>query len=324
MASLRVIKYTASLQSSWNTFVQTAKNDSFLFQRNFMDYHQDRFADFSLLIYEKNTLVAVLPANRKRNCVYSHQGLTYGGLILSKTLKFKKVTAVFQAILQFLEAKNITELQLTPIPEIYHTYPAQEINYLLFLVKAQRTCSRLSTTLLQTNRPKIQVNRIEGVKKAHKQHLSIEKGDFSTFWNAILIPNLQQRYQAKPVHSEEEILQLHARFPQNIHQYNVYKKGKIVGGATLFETSKVIHTQYISADKNRQQLGTLDFLFNFLIEDEFAHKKYFDFGTSNLPHTHKIHDSLLYWKESFGGRSTVLETYRIMTKNHVFLTDIFV
>jgi hypothetical protein len=55
----------------WNTFVSAAKNATFLFQRDFMEYHKDRFEDFSLLIFDKVKLVAVLPANRVGNKAYS-------------------------------------------------------------------------------------------------------------------------------------------------------------------------------------------------------------------------------------------------------------
>ena len=60
------------------------KNSTFLFQRDFMDYHSDRFMDHSLLVFKDEKLIAVLPGNQVDNTVYSHQGLTYGGLIVHK------------------------------------------------------------------------------------------------------------------------------------------------------------------------------------------------------------------------------------------------
>jgi hypothetical protein len=53
-----------------------------LFHRDFMEYHSDRFQDYSLLIFEEDKLIAVLPANRVEDRL-SHQGLTYGGLVYS-------------------------------------------------------------------------------------------------------------------------------------------------------------------------------------------------------------------------------------------------
>ena len=90
--------YKDSNKTEWNQFVENSKNGTFLFHRDYMDYHADRFADFSLLIYRKEKLYTILPANRKDNTLYSHQGLTYGGFLMSN-----KVTAN-----EMLEVMNVT------------------------------------------------------------------------------------------------------------------------------------------------------------------------------------------------------------------------
>src|SRR5690606_20229420 len=105
-------------------------------------------------------------------------------------------------------------------------------------------------------------------------------------------------------------------FPNNIHQFNVFKGPEIVGGATIFETENVAHAQYISANEDKQQLGTLDFLFEFLINERFKNKKYFDFGTSNHIPGKNLNEGLLYWKESFGARSISQYFFEIKTANH--------
>ena len=45
-------------------FLDTPKNATFLFRRDYMDYHRDRFADHSLMIFRGEKLAALLPANR--------------------------------------------------------------------------------------------------------------------------------------------------------------------------------------------------------------------------------------------------------------------
>ena len=57
-----------------------------------MEYHNDRFEDFSLMVYKNGKLIALLPANKKDNIVYSHQGLSYGGVVYMKDVKFKVYT----------------------------------------------------------------------------------------------------------------------------------------------------------------------------------------------------------------------------------------
>ncbi len=166
---------------------------------------------------------------------------------------------------------------------------------------------------------------MEGVKKARKINLRIEEGnDFQSFWDHILVPNLALRHDALPVHSLVEITQLATNFPKNVLQFNVYKENSIVGGATIFETENVAHVQYISANEEKQQLGTLDFLFEYLINQRFKKKKYFDFGTSNENHGKNINEGLLYWKECFGARSVVQPFYEVKTSSYNKLESIFI
>ena len=322
---LEVKQYHKTSQNEWNQFVKNSKNGTFLFYRDFMEYHSDRFEDFSLLVYKKNKLIALLPANRVGNKVFSHQGLTYGGFILSKKVKFETVLEIVSQTLKYLEKQKILKLHLKLVPKIYNTYPSDEIDYLLFLLQAKLTRRDLSATIENKEALKIQSNRLEGVKKARSKGLTIEKtSEFDEFWKEILIPNLENTHQVKPVHSSEEIKLLAQKFPNHIQQYNVYDNLKIVGGATVFVTERVVHIQYISAESNKQQLGTLDFLFQHLIEEEFKDKVYFDFGTSNENQGLQINKGLLYWKECFGARSVIHDFYEVETRKHSLLNDIFI
>ena len=103
----KIVKYTSTYYSEWNVFIENSKNGTFLFQRDFMEYHKDRFEDFSLLVYFKKKLVCVLPANIYGNKIYSHQGLSYGGLILSNKSSFQVCKDSFYAILKFLFDQKI-------------------------------------------------------------------------------------------------------------------------------------------------------------------------------------------------------------------------
>ncbi|OAB81867.1 hypothetical protein ULVI_00265 [Cochleicola gelatinilyticus] len=303
----------------------SAKNATFLFHRNFMEYHSDRFTDHSLLVFKGGKLVAVLPANLNNGELHSHQGLTYGGLVFSAKLKMKDTSEVFKAVLQYLASEGIKKLHLKLLPNIYHSIPGGELPYLLQLTEAVRTRVDVSSTIDLRMPFKIQSNRTEGVRKAERHGLTISEGtNFTPFWNEILIPNLAQRHDAAPVHSAKEITMLAGNFPEHIWQFNVMKDDKIVAGATIFETKHVAHAQYISANADKQTLGSLDFLFDYLLNDRFRSKPYFDFGTSNEAAGTKVNEGLLYWKECFGARSVVHETYVVDTANYTNLEDIFI
>ena len=54
--------YTPEYQSNWDNFVSAAKNGVFLFYRDYMEYHSDRFQDHSLLFFNDGRLVGLFPA----------------------------------------------------------------------------------------------------------------------------------------------------------------------------------------------------------------------------------------------------------------------
>ena len=61
---IEIHRYTAAYHRDWNDFVSESSNGTFLFLREYMEYHADRFTDYSLLVYDGNKLLALLPANR--------------------------------------------------------------------------------------------------------------------------------------------------------------------------------------------------------------------------------------------------------------------
>ncbi len=291
-----------------------------------MDYHQDRFDDYSLLVFNKKELLAVLPANKVGSTLYSHQGLTYGGLVLAKSLGFKDVLSCFEAILMFLNAQKIEVLELKLLPAIYHLQPSEEVNYLLFKTNAElKRTDVLSVIDCNNVLDIVSNNRKRGLKRSQKNELIVrEVNECGAFWNEILIPNLKKRHGVPPVHTLGEISNLKQHFPDNIRQFNVYKNDEIVAGATIFETEKVAHVQYISANELKQQYGSLDILFSTLINSVFKEKPFFDFGISNENNGQQINNGLIEWKESFGARSITQSFYAIETKSYVKLKDILI
>ena len=61
---IEVKQYTQKKAQEWNDFIEQSRQGTFLFNRSYMDYHADRFQDASLMIYRKEQLYALLPANR--------------------------------------------------------------------------------------------------------------------------------------------------------------------------------------------------------------------------------------------------------------------
>ena len=279
-----------------------------------MEYHSDRFTDYSLLVYKDDLLYAVLPANIVGDKLYSHKGLTYGSLVLSKSAKLLYTFEAFKALLAFLDAKAISTLELRNIPTFYNTMPSDELSYFLF--KANATLIKRDALMVidTSTKIKFQKNRREGINKAKRNGLTIAVDDnFEGFWNEILIPNLQQKHEVAPVHSLEEIQLLAAKFPDHIKQVNVYKDNVIVAGTTLFLTKTTIHPQYVSGNSDKNAFGSLDLAYDYIINHFDSSKRYFDFNISSEENGTALNSGLIFWKESCGARTYVADNYLIDT-----------
>lgn len=320
-----VKRYESPDFAVWNAFVDKAKNATFLFHRDFMEYHADRFSDFSLLIFDHSKLVALLPANENDGIVYSHQGLTYGGLVILAQTKVAEVLSIFHSVLQFLNDNQVQTIHIKAIPAIYCDYFSEELTYALFLANAalvRRDC----LSVLDLSKPyQLTKTRRQGVRRGLKNNLEIrEEVNFELFWNEILIPNMDYKHEVAPVHSLAEMEKLHSAFPQNIRHFNVYHDGKIVGGTTVFVTPHVIHPQYISGQADKNELGTLDFLYHHLITEVFANEHYFDFGISNESNGRQLNEGLIFWKESFGTATITQDFYEVATANYKLLETVLI
>lgn len=325
MTKYTVKKYEQKDFAIWNDFIGQAKNATFLFHRNFMEYHKKRFDDFSLLIFENQKLVSVFPANKLGNSVHSHQGLTYGNLVYNDTTRLSSIIEIFQSVLIFLNENKISKLNIKTLPSIYNLKPAEEILYSLFLAEAKLIRrDSLSVIDLSQNNILSKIRKRNFKKAASKELIIKEENDFDSFWDKILIPNLHKKHNAKPVHSIEEISRLKSLFPQNIHQFNVYFEDKIIAGTTVFETETVAHCQYISKNEDENNSGGLDFLFQYLIQERFAQKRFFDFGISNENQGKNLNEGLSYWKESFGAGTIVHDFYEVETSNYTLLNNVLI
>ncbi len=323
MKQYQVRQYKPQDLDVWNAFISVAKNATFLFHRNYMEYHKDRFLDNSLLVFDDEKLVAVMPANRVEDMLYSHQGLTYGGLVLNQKAKLSTTISIFRSLLFFLNENNIEKLIIKILPSFYCDNFSNELEYCLFLVNSKIIRADSLSTIDLSKTYFISKTRRESIRRGEKNGLIIkEELNFELFWKDILIPNLDKKHEVKPVHSVEEITLLHSLFPNNIRHFNIYHNEKIVAGTTVFVTDKVAHPQYISGNKDKNELGSLDFLYHYLITDVFKDKNFFDFGISNEEQGRKINEGLLFWKESFGAKTVVQNFYEIENKNYSRLENV--
>lgn len=306
-------RYNADDFDTWNRFVASSRNGTFLLDRNFMDYHADRFTDSSLLFYENNRLVAVLPANfcAETNTVYSHQGLTYGGLIMSERMTARGVMQAFDLMLAFMrDEMGASRLVYKPIPYIYNRYASEEDLYALFRHDARLVSRGLSTCIELEHRLPITESRKSGLRKA--LDIVVEEScEVDEFWD-ILNSVLTSLHNVRPVHSADEIKLLMGRFPERIKLYAAFGKDrKMLAGSLVFNCGNVIHTQYLAATDEGKSMGALDKLIHTLVCDIFRDGKYFDFGISTEQQGRILNEGLVFQKEGFGGRGICYDCYEV-------------
>lgn len=307
---LKIRPYTAADAEEWNHFVEISRQGTFLFDRGYMDYHSDRFRDHSLMVYKDRRLLALLPANADGDTLWSHQGLTYGGLLTDDHATTAHVCEAFRAINAYLRANGFRKVVYKAIPWIYHKLPAEEDLYALTNVcNARITARNISTTIVRSHRLRFIESRRSGIRKAMRNGLTVGlSNDLHAFWD-ILDSNLEHKYGVRPVHSEQELRLLQSRFPSNIRLYMVFKNGNPLGGTLVFETPQVVHTQYISASPEGKHDGALDLLFDHLINEVYRDAPFFDFGRSSVGDGHELNEALVFQKEGFGGRGVCYDCY---------------
>ena len=308
---MEIRRYGREDKELWNSFVSKARNATFLFDRNYMDYHADRFDDNSFMFYHKGKLKAVLPANVAGDTLYSHQGLTYGGLLLDKKATVEDVLECFDSLNSWLRKNGISKVVYKALPWIYQQYPSQEDLYALtWKCKAQLISRDIASTIVVDNKLKFAESRKSGIRKALSLNIEVgESNDVDGFWH-VLEDNLGNRYNAKPVHTASEMKLLMSRFPNNIKLYVAKMNGEIVGGTLIYGTPQVVHTQYISASVEGKKHGALDLLFDYIINKVYANCRYFDFGKSTEQGGAYLNEPLIFQKEGFGGRGVCYDWYQ--------------
>lgn len=308
---MEIRRYRREDKELWNSFVSKARNATFLFDRNYMDYHADRFDDNSFMFYHKGKLKAVLPANVAGDTLYSHQGLTYGGLLLDKKATVEDVLECFDSLNSWLRENGISKVVYKALPWIYQQYPSEEDLYaLIWKCKAQLISRDISSSIVIDNKLKFAESRKSGIRKALSLNIEVgESNDVDGFWH-VLEDNLGNRYNAKPVHTANEMKLLMSRFPNNIKLYVAKMNGEIVGGTLIYVTPQVVHTQYISASVEGKKHGALDLLFDYIINKVYANCRYFDFGKSTEQGGAYLNEPLIFQKEGFGGRGVCYDWYQ--------------
>ena len=304
-------RYRAEDREEWNRFIAESKNGTFLFHRDYMEYHADRFRDHSLLFRDEGRLLAVMPASQDGETLVSHGGLTYGGIISGASMKAGAMLETFDTLAAYARAAGVTKLIYKRVPYVYHSAPAEEDLYALFRANATLIRRDLSSTIDMTQRVPYTKGRQYCVNKSRKAGLTVARShDFAGFM-AMEAEHLDAKYGVKPVHTAEEIALLAARFPENIKLFTATRDERLLGGVIVYETRQVAHAQYIGSTPEGREASALDAIVDHLLTAVYRDKRYFDFGISTEQQGRALNAGLLENKESYGGRGVSYDFYEL-------------
>jgi len=308
---IEITNYEPRDKSLWNEFVQRSKNGSFLFERDYMEYHSDRFVDLSLLFFENGNLISVMPANVLDDVFYSHAGLTFGGIVSDPKMKIGLMLELFDSVTTYLSQHGIETLVYKAIPNIYHVVPAEEDLYALFRYGAKLIRRDVSSAIRLDEPIPFSKARKRGIKKGKKNGLTIKRtNDFEVFMS-IVEERLRSKYNIKPTHTSNEITSLAQKFPENIKLFAAYADEAMLAGVIVYESKLVVHGQYVASSDTGEKTGATDLLFDYVITQYPNVKRYFDFGISTERNGTYLNRGLAAYKEGFGARAITYDTYKV-------------
>lgn len=306
-----IIPYSPQLKSVWDTAVGESRNGLFQHMRDYMDYHADRFTDCSVLAADaKGRIIAVLPAHASGDDVSSHRGLTFGGWLMTQRADMPAMMEVWTAMTDYYRKRGFRSLYYRPAPYIYHKYPADEDIYALFRAGGVLDAVQVSSVVDNSCPHGFDMASRQSVRKAAAAGIGAgESARWAEFWQ-ILSGRLQERYDARPVHTLDEILLLHSRFPEQIRLFTATLEGRIIAGVVIYDCGTAVHSQYCASTDEGRRLRALPLLYRHIL-DACAVSRFFDFGTSNEDGGRILNEGLIRQKCGFGGRAVAYNAYMV-------------
>jgi len=308
--------YQKEDQPLWDDFITNSENGLFLFQRDYLEYHSDRFNDHSLLIFDDEHLRAVFPANLRADEVTlsSHDGLTFGGLIYPIKTRIKDLLLITQALVDYASENQIESISFKPVPYYFRKNYCGADLYAFFQSGAQLATRELSTLLRQCGeQTSFSQLRKRAIKKAIKHNVQVqESSDFASFHT--LLSEVLSRHDAVPTHSLHELLYLTNLFPDKIQLNCAFLDSTMIAGVVSFDFDNAVHTQYLASSETGRNLGALDLILTTLVE-RYGEKRILSFGISTEQSGQFLNQGLAQYKESFGGVSSTIDSYNWALNN---------
>ena len=311
---INIKRYDESDINIWNCFNGNSKNHLFMFDRGYMDYHKDRFQDHSLIFDSDGDVVALLPACENDGALVSHAGLTFGGFITNDRMKQHTMNDCVTALIAYAKEQGWNSITYKMIPHCYHSQPAEEDWFSLYANGAKLITVDVSTVIDLSNPLKMPKGRKAQISRAKREGVEVRiLEDIESYRDFIDMENeiLELRHNTHAVHTADELMLLHSRFPDNINLYGALKDGRLIAGIVVYEYDRVVHTQYMASNDEARTIGALDLIIAGLIEKYRDNKLWLDFGISTEHDLIYLNEGLVSQKEGFGGRTNIYAIWKL-------------
>jgi hypothetical protein len=321
---LEQVRYSQEWRDTWEEFVRTAINGTFLHSRAFFDHNPKNIAeDHSLLFLKKNKVVAVFPAilyeKEGRKIFHAHGRSTYGGIVVNDKVGIEEAVEIIDLIIAEAHALAVAELIVRNPFRIFYDRISDESDYAMWYRHFQVKTRELEIYIdlrdgIEAVRKRYENGTKYNIKKAWKFVTVRESNDLDQFW-PILEENLASKHALKPVHSLADMYALLGHVgPEYIKFFGAYYEGKLAGGCLVFICGKKgLHAQYIGQEAIYQEFRPVNAVTDYILEwGATRGYHYFNLGTANEDSGRAINSGLFHFKGSFGGRGVLRETMHLM------------
>lgn len=235
--AIQVKLYSDEWKSRWDDFVLQSNNGTMFHLQRFLDYHdKGKFTWHHLLFFERNKIIAVLPASLMGSTLESPIGASYGSFV-SGDLDFTTALELVDAFSDYCREQNVERTLLTPAPFIYQKVISQNIDFALAYRGFTFDKHYISHAIRLNDSDFVAHFQSTARRYIHKylrEHtLNIEISDDYESFYPILLKN-KQRHGVKPTHSLEELQRLRKIFPDNLVLFLVKKGSKPIAGSLVF------------------------------------------------------------------------------------------
>lgn len=310
--------YENSKEKEWDCFIdEKSVNGTFLQSRRFFNYHPEgRFKDASLIIYnEKNNIAALCPAcevvQEGKRVFYSHKGSTFGGIIIDKKhYNAKHVVVLVNELKDYLKEQGYQEAYLKMTSDVFALRESDLFQY-AFQHAGYKEYKELSTYVdyshykeeILSNFAQGKRTNVHNCEKADLKVEALETEEQVKEFYAILCENLA-KYDTKPVHTIEELLELkNERLKNECEFFGVYKEGEMIAGSMMFYFKKAgcAHTQYLAAKQAYNKLSPMTYMYySMIVEMKKRGYQKISWGTATEELGEILNMGLITSKEDFG------------------------